>query len=80
MKKTPKQITIENSYLLACRKNDLPTVKNILAGEYFKEFKNKQLFLDEGLASATYQGLDVMRYLLTSPELSLHANIQWDIC
>lgn len=75
MAKTPEQIQIEDDYISGCRHNDLPIVKDILAGDYFKGYKNKQFFLDEGLASSTHQGIDVMHYLLTSPDLPLHANI-----
>lgn len=75
MAKTPAQTQIEDDYIKACRANDLSVVKTILAGDYFREFKNKQFFLDEGLASSTYQGIDVMHYLLTSIDLPLNANI-----
>lgn len=42
MAKTPEQLKIEDDYIEACRNNNLPVVKAILAGEYFKNFKNKQ--------------------------------------
>lgn len=71
-----KNVYLEESFLLACRNNDLKKVKDFLHGNYFEEFNNKQLFLNTGLCSSVRStGIDVTRYLLTSPELHLHADI-----
>lgn len=66
--------SIENQYIEACRKDDLTTVKNILNSQYFKNYPKQQFFLEQGLISAARYSLDIVEYLTTSPELSIHAD------
>jgi hypothetical protein len=66
---------IEQDFINACEQDDIEKVKEILHGDYFKSFPNQQLFLNEGLCTAVRSGFEVMRYLLTSPDLPVRADI-----
>ena len=68
---------LEDKYLNDCEDDNLEGVKLFLNHEYFnaRDKRYQQFALDEGLCRSTSKGMNVMRYLLTSPDLPLHADI-----
>lgn len=68
---------INKAFIDACLKGDLASVKNMLKSEEMKySLEENPYLLDEGMLEASHaRKNNVVKYLLSSPELKKHANV-----
>ena len=73
-------MTKNKQFVLACQNGDFDQVRNLLTGKS-KRYVDIHYQNDVGLSWACQNGcLDIVQYLLTSPELTEHANNARGLC
>lgn len=69
-------LKFRSQFLNYCESGNVTKIKDLLKGiDWTDEQKNLQDLLDKGLQIACHNCLELVQYLLTSPDLPIHANI-----